>query len=74
MQSRISGIVFDRAMFVSLDEGLDGLGWGRVVNQSRRWGLGLEPYGSRLGWVAQVKVREGVKVVLGCGVGCVVLG
>ena len=49
------GVGFGRAMFVSLDEGLDGSSWGQVVNLSCRRGLGLEPYGSSLGCVSWVE-------------------
>ena len=44
-------------MFGGLDEWLDGSGWVWVVNLSRRGELGLEPYGSSLGWVARVEAR-----------------
>ena len=55
-------------MFGGLDEGLDGSGWVWVVNLNRRGELGLEPYGSRLGWVAQDKARESAEV--GSNVSC----
>ena len=55
---------------MGLDEGLDGSGWVWVVNQSRRGELGLEPYGSRLGWVARDKAREWGEVGSSSSVGC----
>ena len=49
-------------MFGGLDEWLDGSGWVWVVSLSHRGELGLEPYGSRLGWVARDNARELVEV------------